>query len=210
MKRYFLISLLALSVCRLSMAQEEKTLDTGLLMDKLSVMAEGLQSIESRFEQVKHLDVFDTEIRSSGKFCYKKENKICLDYQKPVPYLLVINESKIKIVSDGKTNRMDLGENPMMNEVGVLLTACMTGDFSGALNSYRMTAYETETYYRLSIIPVSEMIKAYIAGFDIKLNKKDLSVDFLRIQENETDYTDYIFTDKRFNALNDDAIFSVD
>ena len=179
-------------------------------MQRLAAMTDKLQSIESRFEQVKHLDVFDTEIRSTGMFYYRKENKICMDYQKPVPYRLTINGNRLKIVSDDKTSRMDMGDNPMMKEVGVLLTACMTGDFTHTLDSYRMTALETPTHYLLEISPTSDLVKAYITGFDIRLNKQDLSVDSLRIRENATDYTDYIFTGKRFNALNDDAVFSVD
>ena len=75
--------------------------------NRLAREAETVQSIESDFTQVKYLDVFNEKVTSKGKFYYRKINKVCMEYFSPVNYLMVINGSKLKIVSDGKKNIMN-------------------------------------------------------------------------------------------------------
>lgn len=70
--------------------------------NRLAKEAQTVKSIESDFTQVKYLDVFDEKVTSKGKFYYQKSNKICMEYFRPMNYLIVINGSKLKIVSDGK------------------------------------------------------------------------------------------------------------
>ena len=68
--------------------------------NRLTEEAQTIQSIESDFTQVKYLDVFDEKVISKGKFYYQKSNKICMEYFRPMDYLIVINGNKLKIVSD--------------------------------------------------------------------------------------------------------------
>lgn len=83
-----------------------------------------------QFTQVKYLDVFDEKVTSKGKFYYQKTHKICMEYFRPMDYLIVINGSKLKIVSDGKKSIMNLSSNKMMAQMQDMLTACMIGDLS--------------------------------------------------------------------------------
>lgn len=175
----------------------------------LAKTAQTVQSIESDFTQVKYLDVFDEKVTSKGKFYYRKSNQICMDYSRPMNYLIVINGSKLKIVSDGKKSIMNLSANKMMNQMQDMLTACMIGDLSKMTPNYRLEYFEDARYYLVKIKPVSKAIQAYIAGIDIYLDKKDMSVYKLRLNETATNYTEYEFYNKRFNSLKDDAKFSV-
>lgn len=175
----------------------------------LAKTAQTVQSIESDFTQVKYLDVFDEKVTSKGKFYYRKSNQICMDYSRPMNYLIVINGSKLKIVSDGKKSIMNLSANKMMNQMQDMLTACMIGDLSKMTPNYRLEYFEDARYFLVKIKPVSKAIQAYIAGIDIYLDKKDMSVYKLRLNETATNYTEYEFYNKRFNSLKDDAKFSV-
>ena len=175
----------------------------------LTKEAQTVQSIESDFTQVKYLDVFDEKVTSKGKFLYRKSNKICMEYSRPMNYLIVINGSKLKIVSDGKKSIMNLSSNKMMNQMQDMLTACMVGDLSKMSPNYRLEYFEDARYYLVKIKPVSKAIQAYIVGIDIYLDKKDMSVYKLRLNETATNYTEYEFYNKRFNSLKDDAKFTI-
>ena len=202
---YLVISLFAIT----GYAQMRPMSNTGEFNKKLAVEAQNLQSIESEFIQQKYLDVFDEKVTSKGKFYYKKENKICMEYNQPLNYLIVINNSKLKIVSDGKKSIMNLSSNKMMDQMQDMLTACMVGDLSKLSSSYQLSYFEDSKYYLVKIKPTNPAIQAYIHEMDIYLDKKDMSVYRLRLSETATNYTEYEFRNKKFNTLTDETVFSV-
>lgn len=179
------------------------------LNKRLATEAQTLQSIESEFIQQKYLDVFDEKVTSRGKFYYKKENMICMDYSQPLNYLIVINNGKLKIVSDGKKSIMNLNANKMMNQMQDMLTACMVGDLSKLSSHYQLTYFEDSKYYLVRIKPMQKAVQAYIHEMEIYLDKKDMSVHRLRLSETATNYTEYEFQNKKFNTLTDEKVFAI-
>lgn len=193
-----------------TMAQMHPVADMQQFETQLKSSASKLTSIESDFTQVKHLDMFDEDVTSSGKFSYLKDNKISLSYSKPLSYLIVTNNGKLKIVADGKKSIMSLNSNKMMNEMQDMITACMIGDLGKMNNDYELNYQEDNQQYLIKITPKSKSVKEYVSGIEIWLNKTDMSVDQLRMYENEADYTDYKFSNKHYNQLKDDGRFVID
>lgn len=201
--------LFLLWVHTLSAQQMKKVAHLQAFEKRLLQEAQTVQSIESDFMQVKYLDVFDEKVISKGKFYYQKSNQICMEYAKPLNYLIVINGAKLKVVSDGKKSIMNLTTNKMMAQMQDMLTACMIGDLSKMTPNYQLEYFEDTRYYLVKIKPVSKAVQAYIAGIEIYLDKKDMSVHKLRLSETATNYTEYEFSNKKFNSLKDEARFAV-
>ena len=191
-------------------AQVSDIADMQKFESRLKETSDKLTSIESDFLQVKHLDMFDEDVTSKGKFYYLKNNKISLDYSHPLSYLIVINGGRLKIVADGKKSVMQLNTNKMMNEMQDIITACMVGDMNRMSDSYNLKYQEDNSQYIISITPRSKQVKEYVSAIEIRLSKADMSVDQLRMYENEADYTDYKFSNKRFNQLKDESRFAID
>ncbi len=95
-----------------------------------------------------------------------------------------------------------------MKEMRGMLAGCMSGNLS-QLSDYNFLFYEDAHHYLVKVIPTNESIKDYITGFDLYMDKIDLSVSKLRITERGKNYTDYQFVHKKFNTLTDDEKFSV-
>lgn len=212
MKLNRFICLLLLAICCLPLAaqQDIKPLASlAVFQERLKKEAASLSSIESDFTQEKFLDVFNEKIISKGRFYYKQENMIRMDYTSPVDYQIVINGRKLKIVSEGKTNVVDLGSNQMMNEMKGMLSACMIGDLSSMTSAYKLDYYESPTLYVVKIRPVSKSVQAYISEIVISIDKKDMSVQTLRLSENAKDYTEYHFTNRKYNTLTSDEKFII-
>ena len=178
----------------------KKLIHTQDFENRLAKEAQTMQSIESDFTQVKYLDILDEKVTSKGKFYYQKSGKIRMEYAQPVNYLIVINDSRLKIISDGKKSVMSLTANKMMNQMQDMLTACMIGDLSKMSSDYKLEYFENDSYY---------IVKTYISEIEIYLDKKDMSVYKLRLSETATNYTEYEFYNKRFNALKDETKFSI-
>lgn len=177
--------------------------------ERLKKEAALLSSIESDFTQEKFLDVFNEKIVSKGRFYYKQENMIRMDYTSPVDYQIIINGQKLKIVSEGKSNVVNLGSNQMMNEMKGMLAACMIGDLTVMSSAYRLEYYESPSLYVVKIRPVSKSVQAYISEIIISIDKKDMSVQTLRLSENAKDYTEYHFTNRKYNTLTSDEKFVI-
>ena len=193
-----LLLLMFCTVLPMQAQQMKKLTDLKDFEARLLQEAKNIESIESNFTQIKYLDVFDEKITSKGTFYYKKSNKICMDYAQPMNYLIVINNNQLKIVSDGKKSIMDLHSNKMMNQMQDMLTACMVGDLSNMSPGYALEYFEDAHYYLIQIKPLSKAI-----------DKKDRSVHKLRLSETATNYTEYEFSDKKFNSLKDEAKFTI-
>lgn len=138
----------------------KKLIHTQDFENRLAKEAQTMQSIESDFTQVKYLDILDEKVTSKGKFYYQKSGKIRMEYAQPVNYLIVINDSRLKIVSDGKKSVMSLTANKMMNQMQDMLTACMIGDFSKMSSDYKLEYFENDSYYIVKIKPVNKAIQA--------------------------------------------------
>lgn len=211
MKRQLTHSLLCLCALLFAVSAQAQTpmTDVDEFNRRLAAEAQTLQSIESDFIQQKYLDVFDEKITSGGKFYYRKENQICMAYNRPLDYLIVINNGKLKIVSDGRKSIVNLNSNKLMNQMQGMLTACMVGDLSKLSADYRLAYFEDDSYYLVEITPVNKTVQAYIHQMAIYLDKKDMSVHRLRLNETATNYTEYEFLNKQFNTLVDETIFAV-
>lgn len=207
----YLCLFLFLIVCLPVVAQKELKPLTSIdgFQERLKKEAASLSSIESDFTQEKYLDVFNDKIISKGRFYYRQENKIRMDYTTPVDYQIIINGQKLKIVSEGKSNVVNLGSNRMMDEMKGMLAACMVGDLSSITSTYKLDYYESPSLYVVKIRPVSKSVQAYISEIVISINKEDMSVQTLRLSENEKDYTEYRFTNRKYNTLTNDEKFII-
>lgn len=192
-------------------AQEASTPLVSLeaFQERLKEASGKIQSIEADFRQDKYLDVFAETIVSKGSFAYRKEEKIRLEYTDPLAYLMVINGNQLKILSDGKTNIVSLGTNPMMQEMKTLIAASMIGDL-GSLSAGYMTHFlENASSYIARIEPKSAAARQYIREITITFSKTDMSVTTLRLAEAGEDYTEYHFTNRRYNTINSDELFAI-
>jgi outer membrane lipoprotein-sorting protein len=175
---------------------------------KISEESVSLKSLESTFTQNKHTSLLSGDIVSKGVFYYKKDNKICLDYTSPVKYLIVINGKKIKIAADGKTTVYDAGKDKMMSQVTTLMSSCITGDFDKLASEYTLTFKENAAQYRIEVLPKTES-QSRMKSMDIFINKKDFSVQRLKMTESSNDYTEYVFTNSKKNVAIPDTKFSI-
>jgi len=167
-----------------------------------------LTSVESRFTQTKYIRLLSEKIVSTGIFSYQKPNKVSLDYQNPVKYLMIINGNKIKINADGRTNTFDAGSNRVMEQMSALISACMTGNLERLSSDYELTFKENDAQYWIAVVPQGSA-RAYMKCIDIFLDKKDFSVRQLKITESSNDYTEYLFTAEKKNVVFPDTKFAI-
>jgi outer membrane lipoprotein-sorting protein len=181
--------------------------NTTSLQTSLAATAKKTQTIASDFTQVKHMKMMNDKVNSKGKFYFKKEDKIRIEYTSPFQYLLVMNGGQIMVRDENKTNKINTRNSKTMQSVNKVMMDCMRGTVFGN-KDFSVKAFETKSQYLLQLTPANSNMKGLFARIDVYVEKSDNSVSKLVMNENGGDYTDMNFTNKKINTNLADALFS--
>lgn len=165
-------------------------------------------SVESDFVQVKHLSILEDKITSKGKFCFKKDNKIRIEYTEPYSYLLVMNGTEVMVRDEHKTSKINTRNSKVMQSVNRIIIDCMSGNVLQNTD-FSVVAWENNSNYLLSLTPAADGMKKMFERIDVYLDKKRLDVIRLTMTETGGDYTDMDFKNIRHNTILNDAMFKI-
>jgi len=180
-----------------------KTIETSL-----ASTAKSTNTISSDFVQVKHMKMLNDKVNSKGKFYFKKEDKIRIEYTSPFQYLLVMNGGQIMVRDENKTNKINTRNSKTMQSVNKVMMDCMRGTVFNN-KDFSVKAFESKGQYLLQMTPINSSMKGLFAKIEVYLEKTDNTVTKLVMSENGGDYTDMNFTNKKINTTLSDALFSV-
>lgn len=182
--------------------------NTAAFQQSLSQANAGKQTISSDFTQVKNLSLLADKIRSKGKFYFKKEDKVRIEYTSPFYYLLVMNSGQILVKDEQKTSKINTRNSKTMQSVNRIMIDCMRGTvFQNP--DFKVNAFENAGGYLLSLNPANESMKKMFQQIDVYMDKKNFDVSRLTMTETGGDFTDMNFTNTQHNVALNDAIFKV-
>ncbi|WP_349314647.1 outer membrane lipoprotein carrier protein LolA [Chitinophaga sp. MM2321] len=180
--------------------------DLGPVKQQFTKAAQQTQSIQCDFIQEKNLSMLSDKIVSKGKFWFKKDNKVRMEYQQPSYYLLIINGKDIKIRDAQKESKVSGKNNKLFEQINKITVDCVRGtvldntDFSTRIS-------ENAQYYRLEMVPVDKAMKAYFKTIVLLVDKQDYSVSKITMEELSGDDTTISFLRKQLNINIPDAVF---
>jgi outer membrane lipoprotein-sorting protein len=178
------------------------------LQQGLQKSTAAFQSIQADFTQVKHLSMLADKITSKGKFYYRKEDKVRIEYTTPFQYLVVMNGGQLMVKDEQKTSRINARSSKTMQSVNRIMLDCMRGTvFTNP--DFKVTAYENGNNYLLSLSPANDAVKKLFKQIDVYLTRTGFDVDRLSMVEQGGDFTDMDFTRTQHNVALNDALFKV-
>ena len=92
-----------------------------------SVATGKIVSIKSDFMQEKNLSMISEKIISKGKFWFKKESKVRMEYTQPYQYIMVLNKDKVFIKDGQKENTVSTKSNKLFQQINKIMIDCMQG-----------------------------------------------------------------------------------
>lgn len=208
MKYFLIISFLLVSFSAFAQPAGYSSLkDVNQFKRNFSLSSQQLQSVESDFVQVKNLSLMKNKIISSGKFYYKKENKVRIEYLKPYSYLMVLNGHAMMVKDEQKKSNFNSRNNKMMQSINNIMLDCMSGNVYNN-KDFATSVYENQKEYLLSLIPSSSMMKKMFSKIEIYLSKNDFNVLRLNMIELGGDNSLMTFTNRLLNKSLDEKLFS--
>lgn len=167
-----------------------------------------IQTIASDFVQVKNLSMLADKIKSKGKFYFKKEDKVRIEYTSPFSYLLVMNAGQVMVKDEQRTSKINTKNSQAMQSVNRIMIDCMRGTvFQNP--DFKVAAYENGSTYQLAMVPATESMKKMFKQIDVFMDKKNFDVDRLTMTELGGDYTDMDFTNTQHNVSLNETLFKV-
>jgi outer membrane lipoprotein-sorting protein len=174
----------------------------------LSKSNAAIQTISSDFSQTKNLSLLSDKIKSKGKFYFKKEDKVRIEYISPYYYLLVMNGGQLMVKDEQKTTKVNTGNSKMMQSVNRVMIDCMKGTvFQNP--DFVVTAYENGNNYLLSLVPANAAMKKMFRQIDVYMKKSNLDVNRLTMTEQNGDYTDMDFVNTQHNSSVNETLFKI-
>ncbi|HTD42431.1 MAG TPA: outer membrane lipoprotein carrier protein LolA [Mucilaginibacter sp.] len=176
--------------------------------EQFATIAQKTETIKSDFLQEKNLSMLSEKISSRGKFWFKKENMLRMEYEKPYEYLMILNKDNMYIKDGKKESRVSVKSNKIFQQINKIIVGCVQG---AVFNNpdFKMNAYENKGVYMVELVPVAKVLKEFFKNIDITIDKKDYSVTTIVMNENSGDNTTLHFTNRELNTPIPDALFAV-
>jgi outer membrane lipoprotein-sorting protein len=165
-------------------------------------------TIKSDFTQEKNLSMLSDKISSRGKFWFKKENKVRLEYLQPFTYLMILNAGKIYIKDGAKENRVSANSNKVFQQVNRILVDCVGGTVLSNPD-FHSRIFEGPKAYLIELQPVARNLKALYQKINIFIDKKDYTAESINMLELSGDDSNIRFFNKELNANIPDPLFTI-
>lgn len=182
--------------------------DAASFKTQFATASQKTNSIKSDFVQEKNLSLLSDKIVSKGKFWFKKENAVRMEYTTPFQYLMIINGSNVFIKDSQKENKISTKSNKLFQQINKVIVDCVKG---GALESKDFTSriFQSNAGYLAELTPVDKNMKNLFKNINIIIDKKDYSVTRIEMHEPSGDNTIIQFNNRELNTNLADALFAI-
>jgi outer membrane lipoprotein-sorting protein len=166
------------------------------------------ESIQAAFTQEKTLTMLSEKMNSTGKFWYRKKDKLRMEYSHPYAYLIILNGGKIFVKEGQKENKFSANSSKIFQQVNRILIDCVSGNL---LNNpdFQSTIYENNTSFLIEFHPLVKNLKELYKNINIVIDKKDFSATTVEMFEVSGDKTIIRFQNKELNATIPDSVFNI-
>jgi len=181
--------------------------DLPAFKQSMQATAISTQTIKCNFIQEKNLSVVSEKIISKGTFRFKKQNKVRMEYLQPFHYLLIINNDKVTIRDDQKTNSFSSRSNKLFTLINTIIMDCVQGT---ALDNkdFSSSVFTNEKNNLIVLSPIKKELQGFFQSIHVYLDVKDGSVYKIDMLEPSGDNTVITFTDKEINGPLPDSEFN--
>lgn len=166
------------------------------------------ESVQADFIQEKSLTMLSEKIISDGKFWFRRNDKLRMEYLQPYSYLIILNGGKIYMKDGIKENKISAGSNPVFKQINRILLDCVSGSMLDNPD-FRARIYENSGSWLIEFKPTVKNLKELYKHINILLDKRDFTASTIGMYEVSGDQTIIRFQNKVLNAQIPDSVFNI-
>lgn len=207
MHKLFLLFLLA-GFSLSGAAQYRPVADVAAVKSRFAAASRQITSFTADFDQVKSLRMLSEKLRSKGKFYFKRNNLVRMEYTSPYQYLMIINGNKVSIKDGQKVNKMSAGSNRTFQQVNQLMMDCISGTVFDNKN-FTVQLLESGSNYMADLTPVTKEMKALFKSVKVVMSKTGFVVSQVQMTDTKGDNTTINYSSQKINTAVTDALFAI-
>ncbi|MDR2027722.1 MAG: outer membrane lipoprotein carrier protein LolA [Prevotellaceae bacterium] len=177
----------------------------GSIIEKIRQANVNCTSITSDFTQIKHLSFMNEDVISSGKFFYRKSDRLLMQYGQPAGDLMLINKDHLVMITNGKYSKASAKISSRARTMKNILSSCLQGDAS-LIDGVTLTSEETADSYVVTA-KLKKKTKSGVNKVVLNYDKSDMTLSVLRMEEADGSYTVYTLVNKVLNQPIGDGVF---
>ncbi len=210
MRKIFLIAVLSLQIHLLHAQYPGFTSVTDItkFKNEFAAATKKTLTIKSNFVQEKELSMLTEKIVSKGKFWFKKDNMVRMEYNQPFQYLMIINNDKVFVKDAQKENRVSAKSNKLFQQINKIMIDCMQGTALTNLD-FKTRVFESKGMFMVELVPVVKGLKDLFKHINVSVDKKDYSVSSIEMLELAGDNTTIRFANIELNTTITNALFTI-
>lgn len=182
--------------------------DASAFQAQFAAASQKTNTIKSDFVQEKNLSLLADKIVSKGKFWFRKENAVRMEYTQPFQYLMVINGNNVYIKDSQKENKISAKSNKLFQQINKIMIDCVNGRALQG-SDFNVRIFEGTTAYLAELSPVDKNLKTFFSHVNMIIEKKDYAVSRIEMHEPSGDDTSISFVNRQFNTPLADALFAI-
>lgn len=182
--------------------------DIAKFKEQFAAIAKKTVTIKSDFVQEKNLSMLSEKIVSKGKFWFKKDNLLRMEYNKPFKYLMILNKDNMYIKDGEKENKVSTKSNKLFQQINKITVNCVQGNVFNNPD-FITKVYENKNAYEVELSPVGKGLKEFFKTINVIIDKGDYLVSTIEMNESSGDNTILNFTNRELNTAIPDAIFAI-
>jgi outer membrane lipoprotein-sorting protein len=199
-------SLLALSVLQAVAAHADCTSTDSCLQAVDAAQAE-TRTISARFTQTKHLSLLDEPLVATGRFTFKRPDRMRLDIESPHAATVLINGRQISLPGLSESDRQQLGMTPMaamFTELG----AMFAGSPSALRQHFDVVAEPVDGGILVTLTPTVPDWQRLFRTIRLRFVGPDLVIGAMQLDDALGDRLDIAMNDVERNRDVPDSLFA--
>lgn len=205
MKRILYIILMCLTPV-LAMAQNE---GEQKIIQKISKAAQSMTSMQCDFVQTKHMKLLNDNMVSYGKMYYQQSSKLRWEYTSPYTYTFILNDSKVLLKKGNRNDVIDVNQNKMFKEIARMMMNSVVGKCLTDKKDFKISVAETPEQYVATLLPQKKDMKQMFSKVILYVNKRQLSIAKVEMQEKKGDNTVIELKNIQLNKNINASVFAI-
>ncbi len=205
MKRILYIILMCLTPV-LAMAQNE---GEQKIIQKISKAAQSMTSMQCDFVQTKHMKLLNDNMVSYGKMYYQQNSKLRWEYTSPYTYTFILNDSKVLLKKGNRNDIIDVNQNKMFKEIARMMMNSVVGKCLTDKKDFKISVAETSEQYVATLLPQKKDMKQMFSKVILYVNKRQLSIAKVEMQEKKGDNTVIELKNIQLNKNINASVFAI-
>ncbi len=183
MRRYILTLLVSLMSLAASAQSEQQ------IIDKINNNSAKIKTLSCDFVQTKQMEMLNNKFVSKGKMYYEQPNKLRWEYTTPYSYTFLMNDSKVLIKNNNRSDIIDINQNKMFKEIARLMMNSIVGESLNNRRTFDVAIVSNDKQYVATLTPLEREMKQMWSKIMLYFDKVTLGVVKVEMVERTGDKT---------------------